>query len=173
MPSLLLGCGNSRKKKVCFEGNEEWAEPLVTADINPNCNPQVVLDLDINFWGKTLPWEDDYFDEIGAYDCLEHWGNQGDWRGWFNEMSEYHRILKPEGTMSILIPIGADAVADPGHVRFFHQNHFLMLAQDFYDKALAMSLPITDYRWYWKKNFNILALEEHGGHHLSVIIQKA
>lgn len=172
MPSLLIGCGNSRKKKVHFDGNEEWVEPLVTADMNPNCNPDVVLDLDINFWARGLPWEDNYFDEIGAYDCLEHWGKQGDWRGWFHEMAEYHRILKPGGIMGILVPIGDDAYADPGHVRFFHANHFLMLSQGFYEKGIAMNLPITDYRWFWEHDFEILALEKHGDHHLAVMLQK-
>lgn len=172
MPSLLIGCGNSRIKKVHFEGNSEWAGKLVTADMNPNCDPDYLLDLDISWWKKSLPWNDDTFDEIGAYDCLEHWGKQGDWRGWFDEMAEYHRILKPGGTMGILVPVGGDALADPGHVRFFHANWFYMLAQDFYAKAIAMDMPVTDYRWYWKKNFEILALENHDNHHISVILKK-
>lgn len=171
MPSLLIGCGNSRKKKVHFDGNEDWVLPLITADVNPDCNPDYVMDME-DFWWKDLPWADDAFDEIGAYDSLEHWGVQGDWRGWFDEMAQYHRILKPGGTMSILVPIGADAVADPGHKRFFHKNHFLMLSQGFYSKAIAIGMAVTDYRWYWKKDFEILSLDEHGGHHLSAIIRK-
>jgi hypothetical protein len=29
MPSLLLGCGNSREKKVAFAHAKEWVQPLV------------------------------------------------------------------------------------------------------------------------------------------------
>lgn len=166
--NLLLGAGNDRRKKVDLTQKHEWEGELVTLDMNPDCNPTMVWDLE----NRPLPFEDESFDEIGAYDVLEHWGRQGDWRGWFDEMAEYHRLLKPGGLMSIVVPVGGDALADPGHTRFFHRNHFGFLNQAAYDEALEKQMPMTDYRWYWKLNFDIDFLEEIEDHHLAVILRK-
>lgn len=173
--SLLIGCGNSRVKKVYITGQKEWTGELTTLDMNPNCGADVVLDIDGQFgWGGfTLPFDSRSFDELAAYDSLEHWGKQGDWKGWFDEMAEYWRILKPGGTFGIIVPIGADAFADPGHSRFFHVNHFQMLNQQWYADALAAGAQVTDYRWYWQLNFDIRYMEIHGDHHIAVILQKA
>lgn len=182
MKSLLIGCGNSRIKQLQWDGKEGWAGELTTLDMNPNCGADIVYDLDQIpssahpfecSSGKRLPFDDNTFDEIGAFNCMEHFGKQGDWRGWFVEMSEYHRILKDGGAMSILVPIGRDALADPGHTRFFEGNYFHFLNQAFYDLNETKKTCFTDYRWYWKKNFDILYMKEHGGHHLAVVLKKA
>lgn len=166
--SLLLGCGNSRIKKVYFGNQRDWTGRLVTVDMNPNCGADMVWDLEI----LPLPFEDEAFDELAAYDVLEHQGRQGDYRGWFAEMAEYHRILKPGGVFGIIVPIGADAFADPGHTRFFGANHFRMLDQRWYDEQLALGMPVTDYRWLWTKQFDVLHLENVGGHHLAVLLRR-
>lgn len=178
--SLLIGCGNSRLKKVYYAENEDWTGRLTTLDMDPDCGADVIFDmsvlsgLDMNR-GEAypgFPWDNNTFDEIGAYDVLEHFGKQGDWRGWFNEMAEFHRILKPGGLFGIIVPIGQDALADPGHTRFIHANYFGFLSQKFYEENLAKGAQVTDYRWYYKKNFEILYCEKQGDHHLSVILRK-
>jgi cyclopropane fatty-acyl-phospholipid synthase-like methyltransferase len=169
MPSLLLGAGNSRAKKVALKSAPNWTGELVTLDMNPNCGASVVWDLD----NHPLPFPDEHFDELAAYDVLEHMGRQGDWRGWFNEMAEYHRLLKPGGKFGIIVPIGTDAFADPGHTRFFSGNYFMMLSQKFYQDQIDANMPVTDYRWFWKKNFNILFMEQIGNHHLAVMLERA
>ena len=166
--SLLIGCGNSRIKKVFFVTSRDWTGELTTLDMNPNCGADVVHDLE----QRPLPFPDDTFDEIGAYDVLEHIGKQGDWRGYFDEMAEYWRILKPGGYFGISVPINEEMTADPGHTRFFGVNHFGFLTQDFYQHCIDRDQPITDYRWYWKKNFKI-AFGEKSDHHIGVILQKA
>lgn len=166
--SLLLGCGNSRKKKVAFEGNHEWAGELTTIDMDPNCGADIVHDLDVH----PLPFPDNTFDEMGAYDVLEHLGRQGDWKGYFTEFAEYWRILKPGGQFGIIVPINKDALADPGHTRFFSPTWFGFLSQSFYEENLRKGAPVTDYRWAWKRNFEILHLEENA-HHLGVVLRKA
>ena len=103
---------------------------------------------------------------------LEHWGEQGDWRGWFVEMGEYHRLLKSGGTMGIIVPIGMDAFADPGHTRFFTPNHFYMLNQHWYEWAIKQAMAVTDYRWFWKKDFNVRHCEIIGDHHVAAILEK-
>lgn len=180
--SLLIGCGNSREKKVRLNGDAAWKGELTTLDMNESCGADLVFDMArrmipaINDCLHNIPWmpfPDETFDEMGAYDVLEHWGAQGDWRGWFTEFAEYHRILKPGGQFGIIVPIGQDAFADPGHTRFIHVNHFKMLNQEWYEQTIAAGQPVTDYRWYWKKNFNVLHLENVGGHHLGVVLEKA
>lgn len=167
--SLLLGCGHSRVKKVFRAGHEEWTGRLTTIDINPACLADLMWDLN----HRPLPFEDEVFDELGAYDVLEHQGQQGDWRGWFDEMAEYHRILKPGGTFGIIVPIGADALADPGHTRFFSKAYFSFLNQAFYVEAQKQGAAATDYRWYWKRNFEIDHLDDSSGRCLSVMLRKA
>ena len=168
MKSLLIGCGNSRAKKVYYESQPNWSGDLVTIDMDPNCGADIVMTLN----GGRLPFHDGEFDELAAYDSLEHWGKQGDWQGFFDEMGEYHRILKPGGLFGILVPVGADALGDPGHTRFFSTNHFAFLNQEWYQKELDRNSPVTDYRWYWKQNFNIEFIE-NTGHHLAVMLRKA
>lgn len=165
--SLLLGAGNSRLKKMWLGEDREWVGELTTIDMDTQCGADIVMELP----GK-LPFQDETFDEIGAYDCLEHWGRQGDWKGWFTEISEYHRVLKPGGTFGIVVPVGQDALADPGHTRFFHRNHFGFLTKRFYEDNLAKGLPITDYRWYIKRWWEIVDLQEQGQHHLAVMLRR-
>ena len=182
--SLLIGCGNNHAKQVQYAGIADWTGDLTTVDMNPNCGADLVFDMDRIPLSQhpddccsaiRLPFDDNTFDEIGAYNCMEHWGRQGDWRGWFVEMAEYHRILKPGGLMSILVPIGPDALADPGHTRFFQQNYFGFLSQTFYTQNKLLGSCFTDYRWFWKLNFDVLYMQEHGEpkHHLAVVLRKA
>lgn len=171
--SLLIGCGRNLTKQVQYDGKPEWAGTLTTMDINPMIGADVVFDMEDVARGGLLPFADAMFDEIGAFNTMEHWGRQGDFRGWFHECGEYWRILKPGGLMFILVPIGQDALADPGHTRFFQQNWFGFLSQSFYEGNDQLKTCFTDYRWLWKLNFNVLYMQEHGGHHLAVVLEKA
>ncbi len=167
--SLLLGAGHSRQKKVYLAGQEEWAGDLVTLDMGADSKPDVLWDLE----NRPLPFKDEEFDELAAYDVLEHIGRMGDWRGWFDAFAEYHRILKPGGQFGIIVPIGGDALADPGHTRFLHENYFGFLAQEFYERNLKEGRPVTDYRWYWKKNFDIVFMHKVEDHHLALVLVKS
>lgn len=174
MRSLLIGCGKNLTKQIQIDGNPEWTGKLTTMDINPNIGADVVFDMEIVANGGRLPFDDNTMSEVGAFNCIEHWGRQGDFRGFFWEMGEYWRILKPGGMMSILVPIGADAFADPGHTRFFSKNHFGFLNQEFYSRQVILDTCFTDYRgWAWTKNFDVVYMEEHGGHHIAVVLKKA
>lgn len=169
MPSLLLGCGNDRRKKVALPGAASFVEPLVTLDMNPNCGADVVHDLD----SHPLPFDDNTFDELAAYDVLEHLGRQGDWRGFFSEFAEYWRILKPGGMFGLLVPVGPDWHADPGHTRFFSSSWFRFLDQSWYAAALAEGQQVTDYRgWAWKRDFETMGLDPIEDHHLAVMLRK-
>ena len=175
MRSLLVGCGKNLAKQLWYAGSKEWAGDLTTLDMDPT-NPLVdfVFDMDTlhrRFFRAKLPFADNTFDEIGCFNAMEHWGRQGDWRGWFYEMGEFHRVLKPGGLMFVIVPTGEDRFADPGHTRFFQANYFGFLSQRFYEENAGSSC--TDYRWFYKKNFDLLHLKEHEGHHLGVVLRKA
>lgn len=136
--------------------------------MNPDCNADIVWDLEKH----PLPFADEEFDEIGAYDVLEHLGRQGDWKGFFDEFAEYWRILKPGGLFGIIVPVNRDALADPGHTRFFSKVQFGFLNQTFYEERIGADEPVTDYRWYWKRNFEIKFMEENY-HHIGIMLVKA
>lgn len=168
MPSLLIGCGNSRIKKIAPPGAVSWTGELITLDMNPDCGADVVHNLDV----RPLPFKDEQFDELAAYDVLEHLGRQGDWRSFFEEFAEYWRILKPGGLFGIMSPIGNDWHADPGHTRFISEWWFRFLDQDWYADALARGMAVTDYRWFWKRSFRAEHLQNIDGHHLAIILRK-
>jgi hypothetical protein len=60
---LLIGCGTNRDKRMGVAGQGEWSG-LVTLDIEPSLNPDVVWDLN----DLPLPFEAGAFDEIHAYE---------------------------------------------------------------------------------------------------------
>jgi SAM-dependent methyltransferase len=171
--SLLIGCGHSRVKQLQYDGNTEWVGELTTMDVSPICGADVVFDMQAVADGASMPFDDDTFDEASAFNSQEHWGRQGDFRGWFWEMGEIHRILKPGGLFFSLVPIGEDALADPGHTRFFQTNYWSFLSQAFYTHNETLKSCFSDYRWIWRKNFEILYMREHDGHHLAVVLRKA
>ncbi len=127
--TLLLGCGVSREKRMGVEGDHDWGH-LVTADIDPSTGCDVVCDLN----DDSLPFSDAEFDEIYAFEVLEHIGKQGDWRGFFDQFGEYHRILKDDGRMFISVPSTHSpwALGDPGHTRVLPIECFYFLSQDHY-----------------------------------------
>lgn len=154
MSELLIGCGNSRAKKVRHSNlQEEWTD-LVTLDIDPSTNPDVVHDLN----NVPYPFPDNTFDEIHAYEVLEHVGKQGDWKAWFAQADELWRILKPDGLLIGTVPAWDSpwAWGDPGHTRVLTQGTFLMLSRKLYDDEVGKT-NITDYRPFFKGDFAPLA----------------
>jgi hypothetical protein len=159
MRELLLGAGSNRDKRVYFNERPKTFENVTTIDIDPNAKPDIIFDLDSLVRGAKLPFEDNSFDEIHAYEILEHIGRQGDWRGFFAEFAEYWRVLKPGGTLHGSCPSasGKWAWGDPGHTRIISGPVLTFLSQQMYidDKG-----PRTDYRHVWRGDFVTLFQHE-------------
>ena len=170
--ALLIGCGTNRQRQVRKSDQSEnlidGVVELITLDMNPDIGADVIWDMEV----LPLPFDDCSFSELHAYNCLEHFGRQGDWRGFFAEFAEYHRILKQGGTFGIVVPLGGDAFADPGHTRFFSTNHFGFLNQDFYESNYVKGTCFTDYRWYWRLDFKIQHMHKDEAH-IYVLLEKA
>jgi SAM-dependent methyltransferase len=153
---LLLGCGNNRQKRIRHgDVPQTWIQ-LVTLDIDPGVNPDVVHDLRV----MPLPFDDDMFDEIHAYEVLEHCGQQGDWRLFLNQFEELWRILKPGGLLVGTCPMWDSkwAWSDPGHSRVITRWSMVYLDQDEYSQVGKTSL--TDYRHWYRGNLKLVAINE-------------
>lgn len=153
---LLIGCGNSRDKKV----NGSWTTPdwvsLTTLDIDPSTKPDVVHDLNV----LPYPFPDNHFDEIHAYEVLEHCGRQGDWKFFFDQFYEFWRILKPDGLLVGTVPMWDSmwAWGDPGHTRVITKGSLFFLDQREYVQIGQTAM--TDYRQWWKGDFQRYAQVE-------------
>lgn len=152
---LLLGAGTRRNKVVVVQGAPlEWTN-LTTLDFNDDHKPDVVHDLNV----FPYPFADNSFDEVHAYEVLEHLGQQGDFKRFFQDFSEIWRILKPDGVLCGTSPAWCSAWAwgDPGHTRVISMQSFIYLRQPEYDQVGRT--PMTDYRFCYEADFDVVAAE--------------
>lgn len=151
---LLLGCGSSRAKKLASPDRPDWSD-LVTLDFADTHKPDVVHDIAV----LPLPFPDNSADEIHAYEVMEHVGQQGDWRFFFDQWSDIWRILKHGGRFYGTSPHWSSPWTwmDPGHTRAFGPEMFTFLSQPNYDKQVGVT-PMTDYRFIFKADFDIIYL---------------
>ena len=158
MSELLIGCGNSRVKKLRFV-DEDWTD-LTTLDHDPNCGADVLHDLEsFDPW----PFADDSFDEVHAYCVLEHIGRQGDYRKFFHDFSEIYRVLKPGGLAAGFCPSHQSkwAWGDPSHTRIVSDASLVFLDREQYHNQVGRT-AMTDFRWLWKGDFEPVHLDDNG-----------
>jgi len=163
---LLIGCGNHRQKKVWADDIQvEWGT-LVTLDIDPGVKPDVIHDLNL----LPLPFSDSQFDEIHAYEVLEHVGRQGDWQFFFDQFYDFWRVLKPGGYFCGSVPMWDSpwAWGDPGHTRVLPKEAFIFLDQEKYEQIGTTAM--TDYRPWWKGNFVLQGVNEND-HQLGFVLK--
>ena len=156
---LLIGCGSEQSKRYGTgqaDKDPGWKN-LTTLDNNPDHKPDIIHDL------KTLPlpFEDNSFDEIHAYEVLEHLYQQGDYISFFAEFTEYYRILKPSGLMFITVPKPNSvwALGDPSHTRIMPPENFTFLSQEEYEKQVGIT-PMSDFRYIYKADLRIRAIQD-------------
>lgn len=167
---LLIGAGSNRDRRICLPDDEPFGEGLITLDINADHNPTVVWDLE----EMPLPFDDDVFDTVSAFDVLEHTGRQGDWRFFFRQWSEFHRILKPGGRFYGIVPSLTSpwAWGDPSHTRVIPPESFVFLHQPAYDEQVGKS-AMSDFRHVYQADFDIVMLGHIGenAHSLGFILE--
>lgn len=149
---LLLGCGNRRDKLLYSAGAEEWVD-LVTVDVSAAARPDVLWDIS----DVPLPFANDSVSEIHAYNVLEHVGKQGDYKFFFNQFSDFWRILRNGGMVYAQVPDYRDmwALGDPGHTRIINDGTIAFLSQKMYAGGVGQT-AMTDYREIYHADFDIV-----------------
>lgn len=159
MKELLLGCGSRTKKDLYINGNDTFKN-LTRLDINDDHNPTIVHDLRMH----PLPFADGEFDEIHAYEVLEHLAQQGDYEFFFREFSEYHRILKTGGHFfaSCPAPTSPWLWGDPSHKRVISKETLVFLSQAQYVEQVGKT-SMSDFRYLYKADFKVVYADEKNG----------
>ena len=155
---LLIGCGSDMSKKLAVGQRSEWIN-VTTIDINPEHEPDLVWDLN----KMPLPFDNDTFDEIHAYEVLEHVGRQGDYQFFFAQFSDFYRILKPNGVIAATCPSISSpwSWGDPSHTRIFQKENFVFLDQSEYVRQVGVT-PMSDFRYIYKADFTRLLVDDNG-----------
>jgi SAM-dependent methyltransferase len=147
---LVLGAGRDPRKLITTSG-PAFIDPVMLDQFDyPGID--VVHDLDKH----PLPFVDEEFDEIHAYEVLEHLSRQGDWRFFFAEWSEYWRILKPGGKFYGSVP-ALDSPwlwGDPSHTRALSIESFTFLDQGEYARQAGVT-AMTDFRSVYRADFSV------------------
>ncbi len=151
LKELLIGCGSRTIKDLSVNKDTKFHN-VTRLDNNIDHKPDVVWDLTEH----PLPFFDNEFDEIHAYDVLEHLANQGDYKFFFSEFTEYARILKPGGRFFCSVPSHKSkwAWGDPSHKRIIVRENLTFLNQDTYKQV--GKTQVSDFRSIYKANFKLV-----------------
>lgn len=137
---LALGVGNRPIEEAVNHDRFAFADYI-----------DVAHDLNVFPW----PWEDNSFEEIVAFDVLEH---LDDFIAFFNEC---WRILKPGGSVLVQVPRydSMNVAIDPTHKRGYHPKSFEYLdPETYYGSQYGMLYTTRKWRLiYVQDGDNILA----------------
>ena len=139
---LLLGAGASKDKRIRIEESPgDTFESPTTLDIQEPAD--IIHDLNDHI----LPIASNSYDEIHAYEILEHLGKQGDWQFFFDQFREFWRVLKPNGLFCFSVPEWDShwSYSDPGHTRVLPKHTFAFLTAEHYEQVGNKS-SCTNYR---------------------------
>lgn len=165
---LLLGCGHQRKKLIVPPGAPEGWSALTTLDNNAACDPDILGSLDAWDWqgmlwnrvpnlGTRYDFLSNTFDEVHAYEVLEHLGAQGNVASFFNTFAMIWKVLKADGFLCATVPSRYSEWlwGDPGHCRAILPCTLIFLDQSQYTAQLGRT-AMSDYREIYKADFRIV-----------------
>jgi hypothetical protein len=185
---LLLGCGFARDKRLALPGAPlEWRD-LVTCDINKACDPDILCDLDCPLVHMAHDWtweisqvvapramlfcdredeqiffRENVFEEVHAYEVLEHLGQQGDAHAFFCSFYNLHRILKPGGHVFATCPSRYSPWlwGDPSHRRVICAESLAFLSQEVIAKNREQKTAMSDFSALWTRDFKVVSARDN------------
>lgn len=159
----VLGSGNSRLQKVrtglpeeleaLGENFDQNFEEVVTVDMDEASKPSLVFDLTSEVW----PLQGNHFDEVHAYEVLEHLTKQGDYEAFFSLWRNIWNILKVGGLVCATTPWWESLWVwqDPGHKMCYSPALLTYLNQKEYERQVGTT-AMTDYRKFWPKPYSFV-----------------
>jgi hypothetical protein len=167
---LLIGCGRDHKKRYQAAPHHPrtWRGKVVTLDVDSRVKPDLWCDLNAQPpWhacamepGQTYELLPDYWDEIHAYQVLEHLGQQGDAVSFFGHFQELWRLLKPDGYLVVAVPsrFSGWLWGDPSHRRAIVEEQLPFLDQAEYIRQCDGPNPtsMSDFRNIYRGDFRCL-----------------
>lgn len=157
---LLIGCGYTRDKRLALPGMPVSWKNLTTLDNNGECKPDYIWNLESTPWvyrhETKIP--DNFFNEIHAYEVLEHLGQQGDAESFFAHFSEIYRILKPGGHLFATCPSRTSPWlwGDPSHRRAITQESLCFLDQKMIAQNRKAGTNMSDFSRLWHGDFRVV-----------------
>lgn len=153
---LLIGAGSNHALKLKTPAAKA-ENKITTLDIEPSHGVDVVHDLNIVPW----PFDDGVFNEVHAYEVLEHLGQQGDAIAFFDHFYEAYRILRPGGLLVGSVPSWDSlwALGDPSHRRVINEGSLRFLDYPSYAAQVGVT-AMTDFRSIWDGDFEAIHLEK-------------
>lgn len=155
----VLGAGrksNWRKNLlgVFTKDVKEWDE-VDTVDCNPEVKPDILCGLNSRHW---CDLESNSYDEVHAYEVLEHLGEQGNIPSFYNSFNEIYRILKPGGLLVASTPKfdSVWAFGDPGHTRVINDGSLVFVCGDMIELNKTNITAMSDYEQYRKCDFRVV-----------------
>jgi hypothetical protein len=192
---LLIGCGRSRVKQYSalpmhprgWQGLRPGTSEKgpVTLDIDPRVMPDLWCDLNAAPPWTAIPRSDpderahrlesDYWDEIHAYQVLEHLGSQGDASAFFAQFSELWRLLKPNGYLVASVPsrFSGWLWGDPSHRRAIVAETLVFLDQGQYLQQCDSPHVtfMSDFRQIYRADFK--CIDQHDNRNDFVFVLQA
>lgn len=178
MPELLLGCGYARDKRLGPPGSPQGWTDLITLDKYVACEADLICDLDRpDDWRplrgtmsmeqfisitETAPFgamfRENLFDEVHAYEVLEHLGSQGDASAFFSCFRNIHRVLRPGGHLCATVPSRYSPWlwGDPSHRRAILPESLVFLSKAHIAANRKAGTAMSDFSALWSLDFKII-----------------